>query len=165
MYKEEVNKQIDELKKQIAALEQKLKTLPAERWHPKYGEIYYFHNSTGMITSAKWGDYTIDYQRLELGQIFKIEKDAEFNVEKLKVLAELKDYAEKNPVWDGATKHWALIYSCIQGVQSLCYTVCPSPIVFESEEVAEAAIEAIGEARIKKYYFEIKKNEEEEIPF
>ena len=166
MHKEEINKQIDELKKQIAALEQKLETLPVEKWHPEYGKTYYFPSSAGEICTERWSDYHTHHERLELGHVFKTKEDVKFEVERLKVLTELRDYAEKDPVWNNVTPHWALIYHYESGVNLSCfYSICVSPIVFESKEIAEAAIAKIGEDRIKKYYFEIEEDKKEENPF
>ena len=82
-------------------------------------------------------------------------------VEKLKVIAELKRFAEEHNEfmdWDDIddTK-WGIMYNHTDKTFYIC---CQSYIQigminFSSKEIAQKAIEYIGEDRLKKYYFEV----------
>ena len=47
------------------------------RWKPKFGEAYFFLNSTGKINVEPWLSYKSDEYRYSMGECFKTEKAAE----------------------------------------------------------------------------------------
>lgn len=47
------------------------------RWKPKFGEAYFFLNSTGEINVEPWLSYKSDEYRYSMGECFKTEKAAE----------------------------------------------------------------------------------------
>lgn len=47
------------------------------RWKPKFGEAYFFLNSTGKINTEPWLSYKSDEYRYSMGECFKTEKAAE----------------------------------------------------------------------------------------
>lgn len=78
-------------------------------------------------------------------------------VEKLKVIAELKRFAKEH---NGKFKdvRFYLWYNYVDKYVTTLFVSHPfiiSAIAFSSEEIAEQAISAIGEERLKKYYFEV----------
>lgn len=77
---------------------------------------------------------------------------------KLKVIHELKQFAEpKNSVWDFNAHHYVIYYDYAKKKIRYNSTAIMkfSDITFATEEMARKAVKAVGEDRIKKYYFEV----------
>lgn len=125
---------------------------------PKFGEIYWYIGSSGEVYRDTWDDVQADRDRLATGNIFRTKEEAEFELEKRKVIAELKKYTEpKDRKWDGINKHF---YFRLKTETNGIYvdTDCrfkTATLHFESLEKTAEAIRAIGEDRIKKYYLGI----------
>ncbi len=161
----------EEIKKQIAECEEKLKSLREEldktkcggkRWKPAMGERYYCLNSDGSISNNRfgWENSLMAYLH---GNCFKTREEAEFEVERRKVIAELSDYAEgDDAVWDGDTQHWYIYFNTYSILKTASYKSCSAmklgTLYFRSEEAAKAAVKAVGEDRVKKYYLRIKED-------
>lgn len=128
-----------------------------ERWKPEEGELYYHLDDKGSILKWGWSNCLEDFIRYNMGNVFKTREEAEFALEKQKVLVELERYAEE---YNDSTKEptWELMFDryCkkIFGIDSM--DVFVSNIRFTSGDLAEKAIKIIGEDRIKKYYFGVK---------
>lgn len=126
-----------------------------EEW-PQSGDKYFSIDSFGYIVERCWVYGGLDSEaRKEIGNIFKSKKEAEFAVERLKVIYELKQFAEKDGTWNGANKHYYLrynvIFDCVAvDVGWACKT---AELHFSSKNDAKSAIAAVGVDRIKKYYF------------
>lgn len=152
---------IEELQVEIDNLQKELDELKKQEnngmWIPKRGERYWYIDGCGEVF------YTInkfmpkDEKRFLVGNVFKTKEEAEFAVEKLKVLAELKVFAEsKDRKWDGENRHWEIGYWSDRGLVNVDWFTCKSGgIYFESKEKARQAIDAVGVDRIKKYYLEV----------
>lgn len=83
-------------------------------------------------------------------------EEAEFALERLKVIHELKQFAEpKNTVWDFTEYHYIICYDYTgDRINYGCSSIMKYfDINFATEEMARKAVEAVGEDRIKKYYF------------
>lgn len=130
---------------------------------PEDGEKYWVISSDGQqLSKYTWrGDY-FEYGLLAIGNCFKTREEAEFEVERLKVIKELKDYAlkynEHEIDWKDKNKekwfiHYDYSYSVIRSVWT--YSMVLSTVYFTSSQIADNAIKAIGEDRLKKYYFGI----------
>lgn len=158
----------EEIKKEIAECEEKLKSLCEEldkpeylskRWKPEWREQYYCLTPTGAISGTFFKDVSDAYVCAQ-GNCFKTIEEAEFEAERRKVITELSDFAEGDEAsWDGATWHW-YIYYCFPEKRML-YDHCtawktPLQLYFPSKEAAEAAVKAVGKERVIKYYFGIK---------
>lgn len=136
-----------------------------EVWKPKKGERYCFYDSEGAIYEIKYDGDSIDKNRLDLGNCFKTRQEAEHMVEKLKIIKELRDFAlennEKEIDWKNPNqvKHIIVYNNETQIMRTdLWYAstqYIPFNIYFTSKEIAQRAIETIGEDRIKKYYFDV----------
>lgn len=125
---------------------------------PMEGDKYYFINGSEVCESY-WYDDEIDRDRLPLGNCFKTLEEAEFEVERLKVLNEMKKFEEpKDYKWNGVNNHY-YIYGVLIKANTIkvgyVWTCKTNDIYFKSEEDAEACIEAVGKDRIKKYYLRI----------
>lgn len=115
----------------------------------------YWYILDGKVCASIWTGSEDDKSRLCIGNAFHTKKEAEFALEKLKVIHELKQFAEpKNTVWDFNKYHYAICSDCTSTVISN-YSIINKylDITFATEEMARKAVEAVGEDRIKKYYF------------
>ena len=89
MKRSEQKAKIEELYRQI----EELKNVNIEEdgvWKPENDEDYWFISSYAELYRVEWTDYSSDKDRLSIGNVFRTEEEAEFQIEKLKVLAELK---------------------------------------------------------------------------
>ena len=126
--------------------------------YPHYGDKYYFSGSYGLIYTGHFGE-TYSESRLSIGNYFKSEEEAEFEVERLKVLAEMKKFAEsEDRKWDGFNEHWYPYYEFEDGFIMYNYklTSKSNDIYFESAEKAQECVKTIGEDRIRKFYIGVK---------
>ena len=149
------------IQERIEALEtefnEKIKTLKAEAQReqefPRDGDIYWLINTAGETNWVRWHGAEIENKRLSFGNVFKTKEEADFAVEKLKVEAELRKFSRPfkygdwnfEILWNNHENNIELDWSG--------YVVRQSVIYFESGEIAEKAIEAVGKERIKKYIF------------
>lgn len=127
----------------------------------KDGDWCFFLTESGTIMKGIWRDDSGDHNRIRLGNVFLTKEDAEFTVERLKVIAELKKYAKEfsDEEWEkmNSPKHY-LVYDYEDYVISIgcVYYSKGNGIYFGSKEKAQEAIKAVGEDRIKKYYLGVK---------
>lgn len=158
----EAEKQIQDIRKELDELD-KVKIDPeSRRWKPNRGQIYYLISDTGSVTYTTWYNSNDDLLRFAIGNVFETKEEAEFELERLKVIAELKEFAEPDDrKWDGHIDHYHIscyYYSDTTNIFS-CSVVKNHTIYFESKEKAEEAIKAVGKDRIEKYYLRVKKGE------
>ena len=159
---EEAKKKITENEKKIMEIEkkieEKLEKEKSGRWKPQKGDIYWFISNIGCISKGQWDNHSVDRERYLVGNCFKTKEEAEFAAEKLKVIAELKEFAEpKDAVWDGTKFHCFITWDFWEGgisVKSIC-TYKGNDIYFSTREDAEKAIAEVGEERVKKYYLQM----------
>lgn len=133
-------------------------------WKPKEAELYFYYDNEGLIYESIYYGDSIDERRLDLGNCFRTRQEAKHMLEKLKVIKELRDFALQN---NEAEIDWKnkkqekniIVYN--PGFQTITSNVwystqyIPFNIYFTSKEIAQKAIETIGEDRIKKYYFDV----------
>lgn len=160
MNKEEIIDKIAKMENEIFNLKKELNKQqeePKRRWKPEIKEAYYCITGDGDIILAYWIDSACDRCRYKLRNVFKTYEEAKFALEKLKVLAELQEYADCDKEWIRDNTHWNIGYETNNGrieAHSYCCTkITPFNLYFSSEEQAQKAIDAIGEERLKKYYF------------
>lgn len=130
-------------------------------WKPKEGEEYYVYIVSGIIIHDVWNGDGVDENRYAIGNCFKTEEEAQNAVERLKIRAELQRYADEHndkPIdWNDNRQYKWTVYFNYKDKQVGCWfeTVSrsDSQIYFSSEEIAKAAVQAVGEERIKKYLF------------
>lgn len=133
-------------------------------WKPEENETYYYSYSDGNIEEATWDNLNVDKNRYAIGNCFKTKEEAEFALERQKVITELKRFAlehnDKEIDWSNRCQDKHFLYfnhdknrTCISAYTYFQYAQC---IYYTSIEIARAAIQEIGEERIKKYYFEVK---------
>ena len=137
------------------------KPKPKSVWDLKNGDVYYFLTSYGYVMKTVWVDTDADNEKLSIGNAFLTEEDAEFARERLKVIAELKKYAKEfsDEEWSNPTIPKYVIYLSSQDYRmdiTSHYSVRYPFLYFESKEKAQESIDAVGEERIKKYYFGVR---------
>ena len=160
---EELEKQVELYEKNIESQQQSLETLKREleqlkvekesrTWKPKHGDYYWFVDSDGVIHKTEWNSFSIHRQRYLIGNVFKTEGEAQFRVEQLKVEAELRRFSRP---FDVGERSYSFYFD--HRINCICTTdysyTQEGNIHFASEEIAQKAIDAVGEDRIKKYYF------------
>lgn len=134
-------------------------------WKPKESERYYFIDAYQEGIGNDTNDGTdVDDFRLSIGNYFKTKEEAEHMVEKLKVIHELQKFAyennERENDWNNfsQTKFYLIYDSEVNNIlvdYSSFTRTNPFNIYFTSFKIAKRAIEAVGEDRIKKYYFDV----------
>lgn len=151
----------DERKQLLTLIEKANKPKPT-MWKPINEDRYFCLDSAGISINTRWNDDICDLNRFSLGNCFKTKDEANFAAEKLRVIAELKRFAEEhNPAnFDrnvyGLDK-WYLYYDQSDKHVHAAYNKygLNSEAIFANSDVTKAAIEKIGEDRLKKYYFGI----------
>lgn len=135
-------------------------------WKPSAGELYFYVNSNGEIEYRYYKNRNINDKRriCNIGNYFKTDEEAEHMVEKLKVIRELQDFAlehnDEEIDWNDVNQEKLYLgmnpkIKSIDIFHTCSWIYLPFNIYFTSEEIAEKAIETIGEDRIKKYYFDM----------
>ena len=145
-----VQNEIKALKERIAELEEQVEQ---EKEFPQFGDDYWYVDSDTDVLDVAWYGGEYDQGRLSINNVFKTKDQAEFAAEKLRVEAELRKFSRPfkygdwnfEILWNNHENNIELDWSG--------YVVRQSVIYFESGEIAEKAIESVGEERIKKYIF------------
>lgn len=152
----------EEERNQLLALVKKSTEEKPKAWKPKCDETYYYIISNGDISCINWGHCgDIDYDAYSIGNCYRTREEALFAVEKLKVIIELKRFAEEHNEkidWNNSGKKKYYLYYDYSANNIVCkfkqYTRM-STIYFSSSDIAQQAIKTIGADRLKKYYFEV----------
>lgn len=156
-----MNNLTDEERNTLLSLVKKSNEPKSKVWKPDVEEEFYTLFGDGSIYKLTWLNIADRVKRYEIGNCFKTEEKAKFALEKLKVITELKRFAiehnEGEIDWDTIKKNFYIYYSCHINRIDIDFTthMRESIVYFTSREIAKAAIKAISEERIKKYYFEV----------
>ena len=136
-------------------------------WEPELDEKYYIICGDGSIDYNNYDLDGADRRIMAIGNCFQTEEQAEFMVEKLKVIHELEKFAYENNEeeidWNDTNQeklYLTMNYTdkCIDILYTYGWIYSPSNIYFTSKKIAKEAIETIGEDRIKKYYFGVEED-------
>lgn len=123
----------------------------------KIGTPYWAISTDKGIYLTEWDDLPTDRFWKSIGNMFLTKEDAEFALERLKVIAELRKYAEPFTVACDWRAHWSIEYDW--AIHKLEYTpsvfIKQANLTFESLDRAKKAVAAVGEERVKKYYLGI----------
>lgn len=140
---------IKELIAQKAEAEQKLKTI----WdfNSSDRDSYYYIDEAGYLR-PDWFDEGYFEIRRDLGNAFLTKEEAEFEFERRKVEAIMKKYSRpfKSGEFNCMVKYDTdnnMVFTSVARFHDLGVPV------FASSEVAQKAIDEIGEDRLKKYWF------------
>lgn len=157
--KEELLSELEKLKAEFHTLEEKIRTydeglnsLNTRQWIPEKEGMYWCMDNNGWAFPSNWEDDTSDRSRLEIGNVFKTEKEAKFEYERLKILAIMKKYSK--PFVEDRCNYYIGFNHREETIQIYFTIDCNHGIpFFESWEIAQKVIDEIGEDRLKKYYF------------
>lgn len=125
---------------------------------PRIGDNYYYLNGFGDVYHANYTNDAYDRDAIKIGNCFRTEEEAKFELERLKVIAEMKKFAElKYRDWDGWEPHYCIVYDYCKRELKIKYTTLRNhcEIYFETAEKGKECILSIGEDRIKVYYLGI----------
>ena len=155
----DIEKKMKLIEKEIAELKEELTKQNTEKFlanlKPQKDDDYWYIDDFVRAATYKWNDDPRDNVLYSIGNCFKTKEEAEFEIERLKVIAELKRFG-KGRFKKGA-ENCFLFYDTNNN--KLCinlgsYAITAS-IFFNSKGVAEQAIKTVGVDRIKKYYFRV----------
>lgn len=146
---QELEQQLQNLQSEIEKLKQAEQN--GNQWVPIDGDFNYFLSNRGNIGKSVWIGIDSDKDRLSIGNVFPTKEEAEFEVEKLKVIAELKKFSKD---YEEGKDNYCIYYNLGYDYISYDYewTVKRTTLYFPSEETARQAVAAVGEDRVKKYY-------------
>lgn len=141
--------------------EKKLKELlvkpkPKTVWDLENGDIYYFIATNGGVYSCCWLADENDLCRIEFGNAFLTYDEAKFELERRKCEAIMLKYGRRTFKYEDENyfirfdhtnkRVWIENWSIYQFQGS---------IYFDTEDLAQKAIDEIGEERLKKYVFRV----------
>ena len=135
-----------------------LPTPPHPRWKPELGDTYSTTYCAGFAAECHWIDDGLDKDFFSLGCVFRTKAEAESDAERLKVLAEMREWA--------GNYNDAFMLTCDTYRNKVFYVPAGDTWVhgemrFATEEDADNCIKAVGEERLKKYYFMIPEGADE----
>lgn len=143
---------VDEDKLKELLVKPKLKTV----WDLEKGDTYYFIETNGGVYSCHWLADKNDLCRIEFGNVFLTEEEAEFELERRKCEAIMLKYGRRTFKprdynylirFDNDDKQAFVDFWRLNQFQGTIY--------FDTEELAQKAIDEIGEERLKKYIFRV----------
>lgn len=144
-----MEKELKSLKESIGAYKEEPK-----EWKPEIGEGFYIINLCGEINCWEYLGEKRDLDILRAGNAFKTMEEAEFEVEKRKVIRELNRYSK---AYNPDKNNFCICYSYGEDAFVPYLEPLDEPDIgayyFESEKMAKKAIKEVGEERIKKYLF------------
>lgn len=149
-----------EEREQFLSLVEKANKKEDKVWKPEGGDEYFLIDDKGELRHTIWGGFgsNSDQDRYFFGNCFKTKEEAEFALERQKLIAELERFAKEYNENKGAI--YLLGYDNYLGqfnfVANLDNLGNALPR-FTSPEVIQAAIKQVGADRLKKYYFGIKR--------
>lgn len=147
-FKELLEAKITGLKKELEQEEQE------EKKFPQHDDKFYFIDEDGDVLYGRYDeDVTEDNRKENIGNCFRTREKAEFEIERLKVLKELKEFSKKFGL--GERNYYLARFKDNEITTGSNFAMQYDVIYFESKEKVEEAIEAVGEDRIRKYYFGI----------
>lgn len=159
----EYNAKIQELEDRLSAAEAELRALKAEkseddppkpphqRPYLENNQTYFYVDVKSEVSDAQWLSDLFDLGAYKIGNVFPTAEAAEFAAERLKVLAEMREWAG---IWDDP---WVMIYDgwSPKAISIHAPDVTFGELRFATREDAEGCIKAVGKDRLKKYYFGI----------
>ena len=140
----------EEFEQRIKALEDKHKE--EEEW-PKEGDLYWFVDVRGGICNKRWENDLLDGDFFVSGNVFKTREEALFEIERRKVLHELRMMGRP---FKSGEENWRFQLDGRNGLEvkyDLFYRVPYVDCYFDTKNEAREAVLKIGEHRIKKYLF------------
>lgn len=156
-----MERQVAEAKSKLAELEKQLEEAKEsesknfKRWMPSLNEGYYILTSNGDCHDSVYDGDDLDKARISIGNYFRTEQEATDYLDALKVFEELRG-CEGRKKFQPTEDNWAIgwVYNVNDmKIDPQLFSYSNSGIghvYFETEEFTLAAINTIGEERIKK---------------
>lgn len=113
------------------------------------------HKQRGGVSLKFWGNTSLEHKMYEIGNVFKTKEEVEFEVERRKVLHELKQLGREF-ILDH--DNWLFYLKGNQEIDCTAYQNIQFPqgsLYFDTESELWEAINTVGLQRIKKYLFGI----------
>ena len=132
-------------------------------WDLKEEDDYYYIDMCGNVdrTTFGIGACWADKKMIEIGNAFLTKEEAEFEVERIKCESVLLKYGTRDlmSLGDNYTKKYYIQYD--YDVNKIMifkhYSIGIQGVInFKTEELAQKAIDEVGEDRLKKYVFNVK---------
>ena len=156
---EELNKELEKLQTKIKEVQDKIDEVKREETWPNSYDDYWFIDSEGDIQKDTMYGVIVDEERKSIGNTFRTEEEARYEVERFRVIAELKKFAMRRIDWRANRYDGERCYIYLSGKNEIKINMARgfvhSTLYFESPEKVKEAIAAVGEFRVKKYYFEV----------
>lgn len=141
--------------------ENKLKELlvkpePKTIWNLEIGETYYYVNAIGDICKIIWLGNDFDEARIEFRNAFLTEEEAEFELQRKNCEDIMLKYGRRKLKL--GSNNYRMYYDHFNKTIELdnyVYSYHQGSIYFDSNKLAQKAIDEIGEERLKKYVFRV----------
>mgnify|MGYP006982384970 CR=1 FL=1 len=137
--------------------EEQKKKESKKRWKPELGEDYFYIMGCGSVSDLYWSNDLDDQDHYILRNVFKTKEEAEFEVERRKIMAELQNYADEH---NGKITHPSEAFWLGLDEDDMSITVeyesyLPpvGTVLFSDADTAMDAVKVVGEERILKYMF------------
>lgn len=160
MTKEEILKEIEEIKEAVLVSNRRMDVLEAEvkkleepkPWKPKNGERYYYIGHTTGVLYSYWTGSDADVVCYRIGNCFPTEERAKQAAEKIKMLLKLEQYHDMFcpdyvPDWSDYTCKFFICYD-IYNHEWTCDWVSglkyPAQVYFDSEETAQKVCDLLN---------------------
>lgn len=141
--------------------EDKLKELlvkpkPKTVWDLEYGDKHYCLDNAGNINYITWHEDAYNLFQRESGNVFLTKEEAEFELERKKCEATMLKYGRRTFKY-GKHNYFIVIFDKRMIIESAfnLHIYYQGTIYFDTEELAQKAIDEIGEERLKKYIFRV----------
>ena len=143
---------VDEDKLKELLVKPKSKTV----WDSTKGDRYYFIETNGGVYSCYWLADVNDLCRIEFGNVFLTKEEAEFELERKKCESIMLKYGRRTFKY-GKRNYFIVIFDERMIIESAfnLHIYYQGTIYFDTEELAQKAIDEIGEERLKKYVFKV----------
>jgi len=125
-----------------------------KKWKPRKVDKYWFVDEAGNVGKLKWFNDDIEKRWYKSGSCFRTEEEAEEYKEYKETEHMLRELADDEQEWDGENIHYELYYDTEIKKPSVGGNsfVMGNSFYFASNKSARAALKAIGEERLIKYF-------------
>ena len=142
---------------------EKIPQKPKSVWDLKEKDEYYYIDIYGGVDITTFGIGTCweDKKMIEIGNAFLTEEEAEFEAERRKCESILLKYGTRDMMSisdDDTNKYFICYNNYVHGiaVNNNQFVQNQGTIYFKTKELAQKAIDEVGEDRLKKYIFNVK---------
>lgn len=131
----------------------------SKKWKPENGDRYYFIDGMNLCNFYTYANDEVDNALLIIGNCFKSEEVAKHMVEKLKIIAKLREFTTVDFNNNPSKNKFAIYYNSLSKEINITtheyVRELPFNIYFATKEECQKAINEIGEENLKKYYFDV----------